>query len=403
LGLENVKHSVVGGGERGRGISGGQRRRVNIGIELGASPLALFCDEPTSGLDSTSALKVTKILKSVSKLGGITVVCVIHQPRIEIFEKFDDVLMLVPGGRTGYFGPVKFAQRYFESLGFTFLPNLNPADVMMDILSGRGSRFSSEENGGGVRGASGGSSSFTSVNDLVRIWEETGMAKVLFWQESSGIISYPLSSTTQSNTPSRSTMASDITSMGASTTSYYNFRGLKKDPTKLLMQHGAMYTSHNHTPYTQSIMHPQDLKTLTELAEERGAPPYLQIYHSHNRSLTQQFRNLSSILLELIVSTLAGSIMGICGTTRDQFQLQGEMYHGILVDPYTPLSSTPNEWFLGLYATLMAVAVTASGGPAGCRIFGEERGVYWREASSGHSKVAYFVVSKHIFFIVLLI
>ncbi|KAI8608544.1 hypothetical protein BC830DRAFT_1071944, partial [Chytriomyces sp. MP71] len=111
--------------------------RVNIGLELAAAPLSVFLDEPTSGLDSTAALDVVNILRSISRL-GLTIVAVIHQPRLEIFESFDDVLMVAPGGKTAYIGPVEGVQRYFAGLGFVFDARLNPADVLMDILSGRG-------------------------------------------------------------------------------------------------------------------------------------------------------------------------------------------------------------------------------------------------------------------------
>ncbi|KAJ3286336.1 hypothetical protein HDU79_006575, partial [Rhizoclosmatium sp. JEL0117] len=120
-----------------RGISGGQRKRVNIGMELAAAPLSVFLDEPTSGLDSTAAMDAVNILHSISRL-GLTIVAVVHQPRVEIFETFDDVLMIAPGGRTAYFGPVSGAKPYFESLGFYFRPTTNVADTLMDILAGRG-------------------------------------------------------------------------------------------------------------------------------------------------------------------------------------------------------------------------------------------------------------------------
>ncbi|KAJ3042599.1 hypothetical protein HDU99_010028, partial [Rhizoclosmatium hyalinum] len=120
-----------------RGISGGQRKRVNIGMELAAAPLSVFLDEPTSGLDSTAAMDAVNILHSISRL-GLTIVAVVHQPRVEIFETFDDVLMIAPGGRTAYFGPVSGAKPYFESLGFYFHPATNVADTLMDILAGRG-------------------------------------------------------------------------------------------------------------------------------------------------------------------------------------------------------------------------------------------------------------------------
>lgn len=114
--LWKVQHSFIGD-ENTRGISGGQRKRVNIGIELAAAPLALFADEPTSGLDSTSALQVATTLQGVAAL-GVTVVAVLHQPRYEIFEKFDELLLIAPGGRTAYLGPQNEVVNYFESLGY---------------------------------------------------------------------------------------------------------------------------------------------------------------------------------------------------------------------------------------------------------------------------------------------
>ncbi|KAJ3109362.1 hypothetical protein HK100_003303, partial [Physocladia obscura] len=136
LNLAHVANSRIGS-TLIRGISGGQRKRVNIGLELAAVPLSIYLDEPTSGLDSTAALDVVNIMSSISRL-GLTIVAVIHQPRLEIFEAFDDVLMIAPGGLTAYMGPVDRVQEYFASLGFVFDERLNPADVLMDILSGRG-------------------------------------------------------------------------------------------------------------------------------------------------------------------------------------------------------------------------------------------------------------------------
>jgi ABC-type multidrug transport system ATPase subunit len=136
LDLSHVANTLIGDGTT-RGVSGGQRKRVNIGMELVATPLCLCLDEPTSGLDSTAALEVADILRRIAHL-GITILAVIHQPRVEIFRKFDDVLMIAPGGRTAYMGPTAGARPYFENLGFIFDAGSNEADVLMDILSGAG-------------------------------------------------------------------------------------------------------------------------------------------------------------------------------------------------------------------------------------------------------------------------
>ncbi|KAJ3403833.1 hypothetical protein HDU80_003692 [Chytriomyces hyalinus] len=317
LNLEHVAHMLIGD-EVNRGISGGQRKRVNIAMELAAAPLTIFLDEPTSGLDSTAALKVSKILRSISRV-GLTVVAIVHQPRIEIFNTFDNVLMIVPGGRTAYFGPVKRAQSYFEnSLGFVFNRDSNPADVLMDILSGRGKM---KHEGPSMR-----------IDAIVKFWETTGREQI--------------QSTRDNNSGS--------------------FRSM---------------------PAINSVCDEADVeavRTMAEMVNTRGASFLQQLWNAHQRSITQQSRTFGHLAMEIWVGTLSGLIMGVAGRAD-------EMYHGVLVSPYQQLSSNPNEWFLGLYGTLIGVAVAMAGGPAGVRLFGEERVIFWREAASGHNALAYYL------------
>lgn len=116
LNLSQIQNSIIGD-EKTRGISGGQRKRVNIGMELVSTPLCLFLDEPTSGLDAAAALEITELLAKISKI-GVTVISVIHQPRTEIFYKFDEGLLLTRAGKVAFWGPTKDIKPYFESLGF---------------------------------------------------------------------------------------------------------------------------------------------------------------------------------------------------------------------------------------------------------------------------------------------
>ena len=136
LQLGHIQHSIVGSVEK-RGISGGQKKRVNIGLELVADPDVLFLDEPTSGLDSTSAEIILAALKELSRLGR-TIIMVIHQPRYSIFSSMDNVIFLGPGGKTVYSGNPVDATDYFEMLGFISPPGVNRADYMMDIIGGTG-------------------------------------------------------------------------------------------------------------------------------------------------------------------------------------------------------------------------------------------------------------------------
>ncbi|GMH57397.1 hypothetical protein TL16_g02370 [Triparma laevis f. inornata] len=135
LDLNKIRHSRIGNSKQ-RGISGGQRKRVNIGIELVADPWMLFLDEPTSGLDSAGAHKVVSILRKLADL-GLTVVCVLHQPRVSIFNMLDDVILLGLGGKLVYSGPRRKATTYFRTMGFELpVGNLNPADWLTDVVAG---------------------------------------------------------------------------------------------------------------------------------------------------------------------------------------------------------------------------------------------------------------------------
>ncbi|OMP03185.1 ABC transporter-like protein [Corchorus capsularis] len=96
LGLEHVANIRVGG-ESNRGISGGEKRRVSIGVDLVHDPAVLLIDEPTSGLDSASALDVVLLLKSMAVKQSKTIVMTIHQPGSRILELFDQVLLLSNG------------------------------------------------------------------------------------------------------------------------------------------------------------------------------------------------------------------------------------------------------------------------------------------------------------------
>jgi ABC-type multidrug transport system ATPase subunit len=123
-----------------RGISGGQRKRTNIGVELVLRPSLLFLDEPTSGLDAAVAQDVVSALASYSRR-GMNVVCVIHQPRHSIFEMFDSVLLLGIGGQTVFLGPQGLVMPYLEFLGFKVPLGESTADFLMDVVAGEHTNF----------------------------------------------------------------------------------------------------------------------------------------------------------------------------------------------------------------------------------------------------------------------
>jgi len=133
LGLKKVRDTIIGD-ERVRGVSGGERKRANIAVQLISNPKVLFMDEPTSGLDSFQAQSVMEAMKSVAAAGRL-VISVIHQPRSSIFKMFDDLLLLSVG-QTIYFGKANEAAAYFRTSAGLNCPALfNPSDFYLDMLS----------------------------------------------------------------------------------------------------------------------------------------------------------------------------------------------------------------------------------------------------------------------------
>ncbi|KAK6940008.1 ABC transporter family G domain [Dillenia turbinata] len=133
LGLERCQNTLVGGSIV-RGISGGERKRVCIGIEILLNPSLLFLDEPTSGLDSTTALRIVQMLHNIADAGK-TVVTTIHQPSSRLFSKFDKLVLLGKGSSL-YFGKASEAMLYFSSIGCSPLIAMNPAEFLIDIANG---------------------------------------------------------------------------------------------------------------------------------------------------------------------------------------------------------------------------------------------------------------------------
>ncbi|CAF2953683.1 unnamed protein product [Rotaria sp. Silwood2] len=166
LNLEKCADSNVGN-EFQRGVSGGERKRTNIGMELVLSPNVLFLDEPTTGtqcrminslgrmlkqdcfsirvrrvqhfwtrtrLDSSTARNVMEHLYQLSR-SGRTLIFSIHQPRYSIFKLFD-TLFVIATGHCIYHGPTSDVLPFFTSVGFTCEEHDNPADFILDICQG---------------------------------------------------------------------------------------------------------------------------------------------------------------------------------------------------------------------------------------------------------------------------
>ncbi|KAG5096670.1 hypothetical protein JHK82_046524 [Glycine max] len=137
--LDGIKDSLVGMPNIS-GLSTEQRKRLTIAVELVANPSIIFMDEPTTGLDARAAAVVMRAVKNVVGTGR-TVACTIHQPSIDIFEAFDELILMKAGGRLTYAGPLgKHSSRvieYFESIPGVpkIKDNYNPSTWMLEVTS----------------------------------------------------------------------------------------------------------------------------------------------------------------------------------------------------------------------------------------------------------------------------
>ncbi|GJN04172.1 hypothetical protein PR202_ga21696 [Eleusine coracana subsp. coracana] len=137
--LTDLRNAMVGIPDA-TGLSAEQRKRLTIAVELVASPSIIFMDEPTTGLDARAAAIVMRTVRKTVDTGR-TVVCTIHQPSIEIFESFDELLLMKRGGQliySGSLGPLSSSMiKYFEAI--PGVPRINkgqnPAAWMLDISS----------------------------------------------------------------------------------------------------------------------------------------------------------------------------------------------------------------------------------------------------------------------------
>ncbi|XP_057991605.1 ABC transporter G family member 1 isoform X2 [Hevea brasiliensis] len=133
MGLQDSIDTRIGGWGS-KGLSGGQKRRVSICIEILTRPKLLFLDEPTSGLDSAASYYVMKKLANLAKQHGMTVIASIHQPGSDVFQLFHS-LCLLSSGRTIYFGPSTAANKFFEMNGLPCPSHQNPSDHYLRTIN----------------------------------------------------------------------------------------------------------------------------------------------------------------------------------------------------------------------------------------------------------------------------
>ena len=348
LQLEHVQDTIIGD-EIVRGISGGQRKRVNVGIEMAAAPLALFLDEPTSGLDSTAAMEICATLKDLARIASLTVVMVVHQPRVEIWEQLDELLLLAPGGLTVYQGPQRLVLRYFKQR-LQMAPTLgdNPADWLMDRIAEHGVAFTAVWRDGGKE-----------IVDKLREDEATSIVRV---SQSNAVLS-PLD---DKNALAGLLLPGALPPMSADHTVVRTPDG----------DHIIISPTTNEPSSLRPAVFPQGVKL------RQSANFFKQMWLALSRSIWKQAANLPALALEVGLGLVAGVSMAALTDVK---------WQTMLLPPFTLLSSAPLDGAISALFQNIGLAIALAATTAGVKVFGEEMTIYKREVSSGHSHLAYFI------------
>jgi ABC-type multidrug transport system ATPase subunit len=351
LRLTDVQDELIGN-VSSRGISGGQRKRVNIGVELVADPTILFLDEPTSGLDSNNGMEVVKILKRISRV-GLTVLAIIHQPRYDIFSMFDDVILFGRGGRILYMGPSKDVLPYFKDLGYECPTHQNPADFVLDVVCGE------------VKAKS------KAPVDLLAAWKDEFEKE--FDEKYKPFFPLPNEVIFENagNENNRVSLNDGFIGDGESQemTSY-----------KLL---GSS---------TEDINKPAVKYNKTKPPKRKAASFLRQIWLFGFRFLRQQIKDVFTLISDVLLVLISAIMFGLlfrhanyigpppestCQSLINKDFVERCLYP--LADPFPQM------------ALLTGIGLALPAAVAAIRIFGPEKQIYFREASAGGSTVAYFI------------
>lgn len=133
MGLKECADNLIGS-ELIKGISGGEKRRVTIAIQILTDPKVLLLDEPTSGLDAFTAMSIIEVLQGLASEGR-TLIMTIHQSRSDLFNHFSQVLLLARGGYPVYAGRGEEMLPHFAALGHECPKSTNPADFVLDLIT----------------------------------------------------------------------------------------------------------------------------------------------------------------------------------------------------------------------------------------------------------------------------
>lgn len=393
LGISHIQHSPIGD-ERERGISGGQRKRVNIAIELVTDPVVLFLDEPTSGLDSSTSTSLCKTLKIIAQERSMTIVAVIHQPSLTAFHEFDDLLLLGKGGRTVFHGPTQQAPLYFKDIGFTMPSNVNPADYYLDVTSG------------GVKRESDPGFKFPQLFDL---WDTVGLnylpESIKSKRDGMGISAGDdvtpqaihsvkenlIGGRVMSNEGGRQSEAvsrmieSAHVQMEKENNVFANFSTLAVDFVSNQVQEVKEFGTNVLVGTKEAVM------TIGQPDPVRDTPdPITQFLLCFHRSCLQVFKSKKAFFMEQLLHFGCGLFISVAAKDLEYIGPYPDVICATTPLPFYHACRLPQSDNYTQIGNFLAWGIGFAGIAAAAGTFGNEQVNYWRESAAGLSTMPYF-------------
>lgn len=359
LGMSHVTFSIIGD-ESERGISGGQRKRVNIGLELVADPSVLFLDEPTSGLDSSTSYDLCKMLSEMAQAKMLNIVSVIHSPSQKAFFQFNDLLLLGKGGQTVYIGALDNSVHYFSSIGFPLPEGDNPADFFLDVTSGNVPRSGHPE---------------FEWKDLFQLWV-TYCGDALKDGDAGG---HDLAD-----------IQKNMTKYTESDTKSLSLADLKSKAYDLMVDMQLWFMNRGEE-VQKALQGFVDLVTMKEDPVRNTVNPFWQFVYCFQRAVKQLTRNRNGFISDQLVHFMIGVFISLVAKNLEFIGPQDNTVCDVAPLWLQSVCNKNVKDAYGSAANFLNFGIGFAGIAAAIPTFGDEKVIYWREASSGTLTLSYYL------------